>query len=382
MAEAENSASSRVSDFIIVQEGKWSLNGREGSYTCSKDGAVTADCTGFPNLSSNSQFVFNSCHSNPLPFNAPKAPIPINCVRNDVMALIADPSNQGAFFLLPSQLNGAEYVTNSRPTEKVAAYVWDNTGGPAGQLSGHPGIAQFILDNAENSNRVNSGINSVKEFLPCVNLDIPSASPLQNVNGYLKVQPQYLENAEEFLERMRLNLQLIRVPAMLNVQASGLLPGRRQFSNNQHTVNLIYGSGVPVGTYGNDYSQFVQEVAFHIVVSQYYGGIKLAASRGAKRIFLMLLGAGVFNMAVPTVLKAIDLAVDLLYADESVRQGLEALDITVLTYASFETQVVQGRLNTRNANLTKTPSNVSDVGERRESDGKNPSLKRRKTDDG
>eukprot|EP00493_Phyllostaurus_siculus_P015959 UN16204 len=124
---------------------------------------------------------------------------------------------------------------------------------------------------------------------------------------------------------MRENMHRIGSPAMLNVQASGLRPGRKIFSSNQHSINLIYGSGVPVGTYGNSYTQFVKDVAFEIVVSQYYGGIKLAATQGASRIFLMLLGAGVFNMDVPTVLRAIDRAINLLYADENVRESLSKL---------------------------------------------------------
>jgi len=349
MAEAEQNDNG--SDYIFVYEGSWKLGSEKGAYSCDKNGLVKATFDDHPELTSTSQFVFNPAHSEPLPADPPQAPITVDCFRGDVMKLIEDSRSQGCFFLLPSQLNGAEYCTNAKPTTAVKDYVWDNTGGPAGQLSGHPGIAQFILDNAENSYHFNKGINSVKEFLFFVNPD-DGSTPLENVNGYLKVAAN-VADPKAFISRMRENMHRIRVPAMLNVQASGLRPGRKIFSLNQHSINLIYGSGVPVGTYGNSYTQFVKDVAFEIVVSQYYGGIKLAATQKASRIFLMLLGAGVFNMDVPTVLRAIDQAINLLYADENVREILSKLRITILTYASHETDVVKSRLKLRNQTIPK-----------------------------
>ena len=62
------------------------------------------------------------------------------------------PSKQRRIFLLPSQLNAAEYPHHTKKyiVTEVQDYVYDPTGGPRGQLAGDPAVAQFIIDNAAN----------------------------------------------------------------------------------------------------------------------------------------------------------------------------------------------------------------------------------------
>ena len=55
-------------------------------------------------------------------------------------------------FLLPSQLNAAEYQSQDEIVERIQEYINDKTGGPRGQLAGDPAVAQFIIDNAANDN--------------------------------------------------------------------------------------------------------------------------------------------------------------------------------------------------------------------------------------
>eukprot|EP00930_Biecheleria_cincta_P007479 TRINITY_DN108699_c0_g1_i1.p1 TRINITY_DN108699_c0_g1~~TRINITY_DN108699_c0_g1_i1.p1 ORF type:complete len:210 (-),score=26.86 TRINITY_DN108699_c0_g1_i1:30-659(-) len=69
---------------------------------------------------------------------------------SEIMTEIQKPENDGAYFVLPSQLNGAEYVSNDVIIRSISEYHFDSTGGPRGQLAVHPAAGQFILDNAAN----------------------------------------------------------------------------------------------------------------------------------------------------------------------------------------------------------------------------------------
>ena len=59
---------------------------------------------------------------------------------------ITDPAVDGdvakEVYVLPSQLNGAEYPRPDRVKTWLADYFYDVTGGPAGQMAAHPAIAQ------------------------------------------------------------------------------------------------------------------------------------------------------------------------------------------------------------------------------------------------
>lgn len=258
-------------------------------------------------------------------------------VKGDIMSLIGNEDLKGSFFLLSSQLNAAEYGTNRYPTEKIQDYEYDNTGGPAGQLAVHPGIGQFILDNAENSNRVGQGLNSVKEFLKTLNSEFSTGIHLHN--GYLKV-PKTCENEEMVKKFIRQNLHLIKTPVMTDVSASGLKPGRYNFSEGTHLVNMVYASAIPIGVYNNPNGEFVEYVAQQIRVAQYYGALKQAALFQKERlkkderlnIFLMKLGGGVFDNKLDHIIDSMFEAIDLLAMDENLSANLGKLNISVLDY--------------------------------------------------
>merc|ERR1712232_1417932 len=90
---------------------------------------------------------------------AKKAMPCVEVVAGEIMEAIQDPCNDGAFFVLPSQLNGAEYPHHNCIVRKVEEYKTDQTGGPRGQLAAHPAMAQFVLDNARNVSNP-GGINA------------------------------------------------------------------------------------------------------------------------------------------------------------------------------------------------------------------------------
>jgi len=193
----------------------------------------------------------------------------------EVMKQIQSPSNAGAYFVLPSQMNAAEYphYAPEAIVRDVNDYRWDRTAGPRGQLSGHPAVAQFLLDNASTSAR-KGGINTVREMLRSLRTESTYVRPQSDVskevkrvlndfklqNGYLAVPKlismlsaktgmEVRNTVRQVLEK---HLAKLRTVAVLDVPTRGLGHDLLQWSSSKHRVNLIYASAVPVNAYNNE----------------------------------------------------------------------------------------------------------------------------------
>ena len=237
--------------------------------------------------------------------------------------------NRQKIFVLPSQLNGAEYPAPNFIVEKLQSYMTDRTGGPAGQLAADPGVAQFIIDNAANNDTEifdhDSGINNVRLMG-----DIPGIT-LQN--GYLQVNDN--ANIEEFENK----ISQMTVLGVRDVPVRGLMSGgQREFFYADHTVDLIYGSAVPIKSdpdpkslyydpyapyYGNSDHPTVRRIANVTLFAQYVGSFRLAILRGNCNIYLMLLGGGVFSNRFDDIKDAISSAYNYM------KEGLKRADVKV-----------------------------------------------------
>jgi hypothetical protein len=221
-------------------------------------------------------------------------------------------NNRQKVFVLPSQLNGAEYSSQYNIVTRLQSYMDDRTGGPAGQLAADPGVAQFIIDNAANDNTElfdhDRGINNVRLMG-----DIPGIT-LQN--GYLQVKDD--ANISEFETK----ISQMTVLGVRDVPVRGLMEGR-EFFYADHTVDLIYASAVPIQSdpdpkspyydprapyYGNSDHETVRRIASVTLFAQYVGSFRLAILRGNCNIYLMLLGGGVFNNRFDDIKDAISSA--------------------------------------------------------------------------
>ncbi|CAL1154271.1 unnamed protein product [Cladocopium goreaui] len=229
----------------------------------------------------------------------------IQIKSSEIMREIQDEEeNEGALFVLPSQLNGAEYTSHERRSivEVVEEYKRDNTGGPRGQLAAHPAAAQFVIDNAANE-RQQEGINAVDQLLKVEGIK----EVLELRNGYLEIkEPKDEELEKQVLALMDENLHSLRPLVMEDIPASGLTPNKgRRATDMQHKVGLVYASAVPVQAYMNKGPKaanraFQECVARRILTAQYFGALKHAAEWASekklqRKVFLMPLGGGVFN---------------------------------------------------------------------------------------
>lgn len=264
----------------------------------------------------------------------------IKIVDSSIDSEIEDSKNNDAFFVLPSQLNGAEYPDFNVIVEQISQYKFDRTGGPRGQLAVHPAVGQFILDNAANEHNP-WGINAVRELIE------KSGSSMRLINGYLMV-PKSSNDANKILE----SLDNLKIIGMKHIPVDGYYYDRnnKNGSNRQdHHVNLIYASAVPCGVYTNIYnSENLRKIANTIMIGEYYGALHQAYKHfndntGPVKIFLMPLGGGAFNNSFENIVNNIKLAVALLenkYPDVD-----QKLDIKILTfYRSNESKTIAGYL--------------------------------------
>lgn len=269
----------------------------------------------------------------------------VSICPSEIMAEIQKPSNAGAYFVLPSQLNGAEYLNacNAYIVRELQAYCAEGSGGPRGQLAVHPAVGQFLLDNAASQTN-DQGINSVADVLDSINRDLPEAMHFQSVNGYFRIPHAPPGQRAEVIQKLRGNLHKLRLIVMEDVPATGLNPDRTSLSSESHSVHVAYCSGVPMGTYVNgirggirgqgllDVQAFQQRVAESLLVAQYWGVLQHAAREAAKQnqrktVFLMLLGAGAFKTSLRTIAKSLSAALEMLPPGSE-----ERLDIRMLTF--------------------------------------------------
>ncbi|CAK9077000.1 Conjugated bile acid hydrolase (CBAH) (Bile salt hydrolase) (BSH) (CBAH-1) (Choloylglycine hydrolase) [Durusdinium trenchii] len=262
----------------------------------------------------------------------------VSVVSGEIIEEIQKPSNEGAFFVLPSQLNGAEYPMHNYVVEQINKYKLDKTGGPRGQLAVHPAVGQFILDNAASDKR--SGLDAAQKVL----LDAkaatswPTGYSLYVKNGYMGVPSCPKANQDHVLRCLEASLHHMRCICAKDVPSCGLRPDLQGPSTTKHKVSMVYASAIPVKAYlnaGNLDVPFQEEVGRLVIVSQYFGALRLAyeaAKPGTKqKIFLMPLGGGVFNNRAEVILGALGTALDLLAQHLKVDPAAR-LDVQLLAF--------------------------------------------------
>lgn len=261
--------------------GTWSLLNTQGTYMYN---LMTSMCKTSLNPSGCS-VVFTMCGARPPNYGInPMPTVPVTVFESDIMDEIHKPTENKRLFVLPSQLNCAEYPNNRQIVHLVDEYIFDLTGGPAGQLAADPGIAQFIIDNASNQIDKN-GLDNMK-------LVLEGIKNISLVNGYLQVsQTISQEDVDIFTNR----LCMATLTAAENVSTCGLIKGRQQFTAHAGTCDLLYASAVPYGAYGNPRSKPCELIARLTLYAQFICALKYAVQRGPCEIYFMPLGGGVFN---------------------------------------------------------------------------------------
>jgi len=251
-------------------------------------------------------------------------------------------------FVLPSQLNGAEYIDIDQIPNYhqgwLSMYVKDRTGGPIGQLAGDHNIAEFIVNKSYND--FNTGPDTINYVRQICN-DDTLRQKISLKNGYLQINGVLDEGEMRILEDKMNTIQLLvskdipvsgykvndqSVTDMRTARAhqpeyiDGVYSGKK--------VHLAYASAIPIGDkhgypYGNPVSETVTQVANIIMKAQYIAALKAAKHLGVNELFLMPLGGGVFNNQQRDILSNILIALKAV--------DMSGIDVKLLTYEDEET---------------------------------------------
>lgn len=237
----------------------------------------------------------------------------------EIMKNIHRSSTQREMFVLPSQMNGAEYPNPDTIVKDVLDYVGDETGGPRGQLACDLTVAQFICDNASNSKNP-GGINYVRkltEFTPSIHLK----------NGYLTEGKPGGNSRATKIDCQRFVRQRERMEILLsrNIAVTGMVPSYPLYRNTPRKktmltkakrVDLVYASAVPFNNYDNGDSKEWESVCKATLTQQYYLALAAAAhciTQGkyqSYKVNCMPLGGGVFNNQRTWIYTALRQAID------------------------------------------------------------------------
>lgn len=292
------------------------------------------------------KLVLDPLASSPLKRPVHRAIPAVKVVSSEIIKEIQNADNTQAYFVLPSQLNGAEYPDYTVVVSNIADYRFDGTGGPRAQLAVHPAVGQFLLDNAAHSKN-KRGIDATRDLLEAMRLEGHDHFTLEN--GYLRITPLGSREQESAVaDAFEKQLWRLRSIASQQVNAVGLAPNLRVFSEASHSVNLVYASSVPVGTYNNPETgptslQYQQQISSLVMRGMYFGTLRLAlAARGvpgaaldsdshascantaATKVFLMPIGGGVFNNSTQAIAQSISEAIEL--ADDLFCSGRDSSD--------------------------------------------------------
>lgn len=320
---------------LYKDKGEWYLDESSGCYAFDvSDGTLELEAGG-----AKARFFCDAIGTTPLQLPPdqpvyPRAKERLEVKSSEIMKEIQSEDNNGALFVLPSQLNGAEYTSHEKHAivHSLEEYMRDNTGGPRGQLAVHPGAGQFIIDNAAENVKKPQGINAIDQLLQVeVIKDF-----LELKNGYLAIKdPKSKEIEEEVLARIDQHLHTLRPLVMEDIPASGLTPNKgRRAAELTHKVGLVYASAVPVQSYMNrgrdaGSKEFQAEIAGKILIAQYYGALQHAARSipgGARRtVYLMPLGGGVFNNPWDKIASGMAKAMEMLDEESFAKLDVKAL---------------------------------------------------------
>lgn len=221
-------------------------------------------------------------------------------VAGNVGSQIQAPENDGAIFVIASQLNGAEY-TSPKPVENLDNYKSDTTGGPVAQLSCHPAVAEFIRIHAARTDFDSYFlvINAIDDVIKSL-LDFKSISGMTLVlnNGYLQVSNDLRSinftlsvSSKSTQDIFDLFCQKLKVLQTDDVPTSGLTPANIYLNFNSEAkskVTLIYASAVPLN-YNSDppinpeKSTLQYCVAGFDLVAQYFGAMVSAYNKKKQR---------------------------------------------------------------------------------------------------
>ena len=262
-------------------------------------------------------------------------------VVGDVVAMHAHPANRHATFQVASQLNCLEFVSQHIvPEDGVTGYAFDRTQGPACAIACGPATVYrnyFVpMDGGVGQSR-DAQINNLADV---------EARLANDANDYWRVQGGYTMAGSDGLQRLNARLAALdereldelraalRVGVHRDAEVTSTGWGRNLLGAPEQTVTQVLGSACAVAYNAGASRPHEWAPLASLVLEAGYEATLLAAAlsanargweRGSARVYLTLLGGGVFGNEIAWITRAIERACDAC-ADLP-------LDVRIVTYS-------------------------------------------------
>lgn len=233
--------------------------------------------------------------------------ISVREVVTDVQALHVDAAIAGSLFQVASQFNLLEMVSPGvTPEHGVGVYENDLTQGPACAIAAGAGTIYrnyFAPVNGQigqsESNQIDCLADLGRELGNANNglWQMQNGYALASRNGLIEISRRLRASSEDELDELR---KLLRIGIQWNTQVT--------LNGCTHTVSQAYCSALPVA-YSNHPSNLWEDFARLVLEASYEATICTAIlnwqTTGNNRVFLTLLGGGVFGNEIDWITDAI-----------------------------------------------------------------------------
>jgi hypothetical protein len=262
----------------------------------------------------------------------------------DIGALQANPANRNAVFQVASNFSCLEPVSmTDYPESGITKYTSDHTQGPFAAISAAPGLLYrmyFIFYNPHTNPLLWRQTTHHQ-------INLLEATNIPTRNGYVMFDKTYLNQANTIA------YEEIKIGYHADIQVTyGYLNDL-----NHHTVvddpaqiiNQVFTAAVDFGAtnycWKNNHTAL--EIAEQILDAAYEGTILSAVAHGKKKVFLTLIGGGVFQNKLSAIASALEKVQTIIYE--------YGLNVTLIIYdstsSSIQDQMTEFR--TRMQKITK-----------------------------
>ncbi|MBF0442395.1 MAG: hypothetical protein HQK54_10865 [Oligoflexales bacterium] len=262
-----------------------------------------------------------------------KGKLRLSEIVNNVQTLHTDPQNSGSIFQVASQFNTLEMTSPEvTPEDGIDIYERDKTQGPACAISAGAGTIfrnYFVNVNGNIGQSKDHQIDCLAEigkYLGNVNNELwemKNGYALASSTGLKKIGDKLRSLSETEIDVLR---GLLKVGVQYRTQVT--------IEQSTHTVTQVYCSALPVSY--TEHPKKAWELFAKLVLEAAYEATFCVAllnqlDTGVDKVFLTLLGGGVFGNESDWILSAIERSLKLFH--------LTSLDVAIVSYRSSNPQV-------------------------------------------
>ena len=264
--------------------------------------------------------------------NNPK--ISISEVVGDIQTLHKDRENNGALFQVASQFNLLEMASPSViPERGVGIYEGDYTQGPACAVACGAGTIYrnyFVPVNGQIGQTENNQINCLEGLEKELQENEGLLWSMQN--GYLFTTEGNLKKISDQIDKKTPNdYEILKGKLKIGIQWNTEVT----LENTDNIVTQVYCSALPVRynyfKYSDDWGNFARLILEATYEATFYTALQNYANTGNNRLFLTLVGGGVFGNKKEWIVDAIKKA--------TIKFLNTSLDVRIVSYQSTDPDI-------------------------------------------